>query len=145
MSDCTWVTETVSHIIQDGIAVMCSMDKLLHGHIDVVSLINNDRKALTYVDEKKYIGLYEHHTGDTQYRVFSGNKLMVIDTCKYFPQNNIFIYDKQSNTYVSILIGVSKIMKRFKTNMYSGVRNRVYKELFKFYYMADIDFNDNDM
>ena len=87
MNDCTWVKETVSHIIQDGIAVMCNMNTILHGHIDVVSLINNDRKALTYVDERKYIGLYGHHTGDAQYRVFSLNKLMA----KYIPQDNIVI------------------------------------------------------
>ena len=75
-------------------------------------------------------------------RVTRNFKDLLLDICKYYTQNNIVIFHKQSKTYVSILIDTSRIMKRFRMNMYSGVKTIVYKQLYDFYYMTNINFDD---
>ena len=141
MATCDWVKETVSHIIKNGMAEISTLEKLLHGHIDV-SVIENEGETLSFTNRNHSISLTEQCTNDERFRAFCGSKHLLLDICKYYTQNNIVIFDKQSKTYVSILIDTSRIMKRFRMNMYSGVKTIVYKQLYDFYYMTNINFDD---
>ena len=107
-----------------------------------MSVIENEGETLSFTNRNHSISLTEQCTNDERFRAFCGSKHLLLDICKYYTQNNIVIFDKQSKTYVSILIDTSRIMKRFRMNMYSGVKTIVYKQLYDFYYMTNINFDD---
>ena len=67
MATCDWVKETVSHIIKIGMAEISTLEKLLHGHVDV-SVIENGEETLSFTDRNHSISLTEQCTNDERER-----------------------------------------------------------------------------
>ena len=74
-------------------AEISTLEKLLHGHIDV-SVIENEEETLSFTDRNHSISLTEQCTNDERFRAFCGSKHLLLDICKYYTQNNIVIFDK---------------------------------------------------
>lgn len=136
-----WKRETVAYILKYGNANMCSEQEKLYDVIDMTK-VKDDVEELSYQDEIHSMAFKSFDTGENSFFAYLGIKHLLLEPCHYYSCTCIIIYDKVSSSYVKIEVDESRIVRRFRQNMYVSLKSLVFQELYKHYYAKDVNFDE---
>lgn len=137
-----WVKETYRHILEYGTAKMYKGQDPLYGKTDMQD-IRDGKDYITHSDDQEVYSIYRYNIHNENFTAYLGIKYTLIDVCKYYTCAVIVLYDKATEGYVLIETRNTRIMRRFRSVMYDGLKLRVYRLLYKYFFMLDIDYDSD--
>lgn len=136
----TWANETAKHIIKYATAHIHTIDQHPFGLFYLENLRKGEEQ-ISLMDEYHVINLDRQITNDERYHAYLGKRHTLIDLGKYKSFYEIVICSLKHDTFLILDCEPCRILDRFKLKMYNNLKILVYKKLYEYYYMEDIDYN----
>ena len=135
-----WAEETFKYIVRHGDAKIYSQQQYPYGIIHFAPFKSREDN-ISFMDEKHVISLYEFSTQAKEYYAYIGMRSSLRDDYKYETHIQITIFDVESETLLIIECAKCRLLERFRFKMYNNLKALVFKKLYDYFYMKDIDFS----
>ena len=136
-----WVQETVERVIKSGDTKMHLGQEKIYGLIDTTNA-REGKHELSFIDWWNVLTFRKQDVYDQRFHAYLGQRHLKLRECHYYRCTGLVIYDRKSNSYVYSEIDNDRIMKRFREKMCKGLKAQVFMELYKYWYMQDINFEE---
>ena len=135
-----WAEETFKYIVRHGDAKIYSQQQYPYGiiHFDP---FKSREENISFMDEKHVISLYEFSTQAKEYYAYIGMRSSLRYDYKYETHIQISIFDVESETLLIIECAKCRLLEGFRFKMYNNLKALVFKKLYDYFYMNDIDFS----
>lgn len=134
-----WTKETAKHIKNYATAHIYTKEQHPFGLLYLENLRIGEEQ-ISLMDENHVIGLDRQITNDERYIAYVGKRHTLIDYGKY-RSFYIFVFcSLKTDTFLVLECGQSRLLDRFRHKMYNNLKILVFRELYQYYYMEDIDY-----
>ena len=102
--------------------------------------LRNVEKQISLMDENHVISLDRQITNDKRYIAYVGKRHTLVDYGKYRSFYMIVLCSLKTDTFLILECEPCRILDRFRHIMYNNMKILVFRELYQYYYMEDIDY-----
>ena len=137
-----WVLETARHIINNGTNKIYTHGTPVYDVIDLQKFKEGE-DVINFVDNDLQVSFVKFVTNDSRFYAYIGVKYLQTAPGRYNSCLSLIIYDIGSNSYLLSDVARTRKIERFRTKMYDNTKILVFKELYNFFYMVDINYEED--